>query len=115
MIKVNFKGLFTTLAGLSVLQAVISAPLEDARGFNSMSTGLTARATPAAPHFVIYSDKYVSGETGPPPVSQVQVSLPSTTGHTFSLDNVVSLLKGYNVLYASVVLHTYFSLSQVLN
>ncbi|EIW78011.1 glycoside hydrolase family 18 protein [Coniophora puteana RWD-64-598 SS2] len=30
-------------------------------------TGLTARASaPAAPHWVVYSDKWISGETGPP-------------------------------------------------
>ncbi|KAG2042641.1 glycoside hydrolase family 18 protein [Suillus americanus] len=34
-------------------------------------TALSARLTPAAPHFVIYSDKWVSGETGPPAVSEV--------------------------------------------
>jgi hypothetical protein len=36
---------------------------------------LSTRATPAAPHFVIYSDEWVSGENGPPPVSDVTVSL----------------------------------------
>jgi len=29
------------------------------------------RGTPAAPHFVVYSDAWVSGEDGPPPVSQI--------------------------------------------
>ena len=47
---------------------------------------LAARATPAAPHFVLYSDQWVSGENGPPdasvisvrhlgPISSIQVSL----------------------------------------
>ncbi|OJA17086.1 hypothetical protein AZE42_13939, partial [Rhizopogon vesiculosus] len=36
-----------------------------------MDTSLSARATPAAPHFVIYSDEWVSGEDGPPAVSDV--------------------------------------------
>ena len=32
---------------------------------------ILARATPAAPHFVVYSDEWVSGETGPPSVSSI--------------------------------------------
>ena len=44
-------------------------------GVVAMEPTLSARATPAAPHFVIYSDKWVSGEDGPPPVSNVTVSL----------------------------------------
>ncbi|KAG2136048.1 glycoside hydrolase family 18 protein [Suillus clintonianus] len=36
-----------------------------------MNATISARATPAAPHFVIYSDKWVPGETGPPPVSSI--------------------------------------------
>ncbi|KIJ65610.1 glycoside hydrolase family 18 protein [Hydnomerulius pinastri MD-312] len=33
---------------------------------------LERRTTPAAPHFVIYSDQWVSGENGPPAVSAIQ-------------------------------------------
>lgn len=33
---------------------------------------LASRATPAAPHWVIYSDKWVSGENGPPAVSDIE-------------------------------------------
>lgn len=58
--------------GLSTFRPAVSAPLEDTRAFGDESTKITARATPGAPHFVIYSDKFVSGETGPPPVAQVQ-------------------------------------------
>ncbi|KAG1752140.1 glycoside hydrolase family 18 protein [Suillus lakei] len=36
-----------------------------------MNTTISARTTPAAPHFVIYSDKWVSGEIGPPDVSRI--------------------------------------------
>ncbi|KAH7890780.1 glycoside hydrolase family 18 protein [Phlebopus sp. FC_14] len=32
----------------------------------SLDTTLVSRATPAAPHWVIYSDKWISGENGPP-------------------------------------------------
>ncbi|KDQ61714.1 glycoside hydrolase family 18 protein, partial [Jaapia argillacea MUCL 33604] len=63
----------TRLAAASVCLAagVLSAPLQ---GFSELSTkarDILTRATPAAPHFVIYSDKYVSG-TFPPPVSEVE-------------------------------------------
>ncbi|KAI5999385.1 glycoside hydrolase family 18 protein [Pisolithus orientalis] len=36
------------------------------------SISLASRATPAAPHWVIYSDKWVSGENGPPAVSDIE-------------------------------------------
>lgn len=76
--------------GLSTFRPAVSAPLEDTRAFGDESTKITARATPGAPHFVIYSDKFVSGETGPPPVAQVQ---------------------GYNVLcVAFVAVHSCFSI-----
>ena len=36
---------------------------------------ILARATPAAPHFVVYGDKYTSGTTGPPATSQITVRI----------------------------------------
>ena len=36
---------------------------------------ILARAVPTNPRWVIYSDKFVSGLTGPPPVAQVKVNL----------------------------------------
>ncbi|TBU38070.1 glycoside hydrolase family 18 protein [Dichomitus squalens] len=45
------------------LSAVIAAPLEQ--------RDLEARATPSAPHFVVYADQSQSGVTGPPAVSNV--------------------------------------------
>ncbi|KAF8892265.1 glycoside hydrolase [Infundibulicybe gibba] len=70
------KLLCSAFAILSQIGGIAAAPadgalnsLDDtARSFLTRATS----ATPAAPHFVIYSDKFVSGETGPPPVSQVQ-------------------------------------------
>ncbi|KAF9223961.1 hypothetical protein BS17DRAFT_88349 [Gyrodon lividus] len=35
--------------------------------------GWERRTTPAAPHFVIYSDKWISSENGPPAVTDIQV------------------------------------------
>lgn len=34
---------------------------------------ILARATPRAPHFVVYGDRFISGVTGPPSASQIQV------------------------------------------
>lgn len=47
-----------------------------ARPFNvtERDTGLATRDVPAAPHWVIYTDAWVSGETGPPAASTVAVS-----------------------------------------
>ncbi|EIW77020.1 glycoside hydrolase family 18 protein [Coniophora puteana RWD-64-598 SS2] len=58
---VAFTSALTALcaAALSVTGA-IAAPL---------TQSLSTRATPAAPHFVAYSDKWISGETGPPATS----------------------------------------------
>jgi hypothetical protein len=42
-------------------------------GLDQQARDILARATPAAPHWVIYSDQFVSGTTGPPAVSAVTV------------------------------------------
>ncbi|KAF8518094.1 glycoside hydrolase family 18 protein [Gautieria morchelliformis] len=54
---------FSVLTILVHLGAVLSAP------FNGT---LVPLATPAAPHFVAYSDQWVSGENGPPAPSVIQ-------------------------------------------
>ncbi|TFK53391.1 glycoside hydrolase [Heliocybe sulcata] len=63
------------LAAFACLASVVAAPLDlDAPqydGLGQQARDVLKRATPAAPHWVIYSDKYASGTTGPPPVSQV--------------------------------------------
>ncbi|KAJ7890477.1 glycoside hydrolase [Mycena olivaceomarginata] len=40
-------------------------------GLGQQARDILERATPAAPHWVAYGDKFVSGVTGPPPVSAV--------------------------------------------
>jgi len=40
-------------------------------GLGHQARDILARATPAAPHWVIYGDEYVSGLTGPPAVSAI--------------------------------------------
>ncbi|KAG0709372.1 glycoside hydrolase family 18 protein [Suillus ampliporus] len=56
-----------------VLSSLVSvfAAIGGVLSVSSMDTTLSARATPAAPHFVIYSDEWVSGENGPPAVSEI--------------------------------------------
>ncbi|KAG1746540.1 glycoside hydrolase family 18 protein [Suillus paluster] len=55
---------------LSSLLSVFAA-IGGVLSMSPMDTTLSARATPAAPHFVIYSDKWVTGENGPPAVSNI--------------------------------------------
>ncbi|KAJ6591490.1 glycoside hydrolase family 18 protein [Mycena vulgaris] len=40
-------------------------------GLDAQARDILSRATPAAPHWVIYSDQFVSGTTGPPAASAV--------------------------------------------
>ncbi|KAG2075692.1 glycoside hydrolase family 18 protein [Suillus decipiens] len=55
--------LSSLLSVFAAISGVLSTPI--------VGTALSARAAPAAPHFVIYSDEWVDGETGPPAVSEV--------------------------------------------
>ena len=64
-----------------LLSALFSACIASALptdGLDLEARNILKRATPAAPHFVVYSDEWVSGENGPPAVSEVQVSLDQT-------------------------------------
>ncbi|KAI0705198.1 glycoside hydrolase family 18 protein [Cytidiella melzeri] len=40
-------------------------------GLDKQARDILARATPVAPHFVVYGDEYVSGTTGPPAASKI--------------------------------------------
>ena len=62
------------LIAFTRITTVFSAPVEG-DVLDNEARSILARATPAAPHFVIYSDRFVSGLTGPPPVSEVKVSI----------------------------------------
>ncbi|THH07633.1 hypothetical protein EW145_g3238 [Phellinidium pouzarii] len=55
---------------LAHLATVFSLPA-DVNGLNDNARKILSRATPAAPHFVVYSDEWVSGENGPPDVSEI--------------------------------------------
>ena len=60
---------------LTLLPFTSSAPASDFSGLDKQARDILARATPAAPHFLVYSDKGTQGITGPPPPSQVKVSI----------------------------------------
>ena len=60
-----------------LLLGVVAAPF-DSRETYANSTALVerdleARAPQAAPHFVVYGDKYIPGVTGPPTVAEIRV------------------------------------------
>ena len=74
---------FVTLATLFVItylgSVARSIPSPEFEGLDKQARDILARATPAAPHFVIYSDKGTSGITGPPPPAQVKVTADAIT------------------------------------
>ncbi|KAI5117051.1 hypothetical protein M0805_005290 [Coniferiporia weirii] len=58
------------IAALAHVSSVVSKPV-DVTGLGESARRILARSTPAAPRFVVYSDAWVSGETGPPAVSEI--------------------------------------------
>ena len=60
------------LSSMLLLRSVLSAPTCEL-SLKARDTALEKRAVPSGPRFVIYSDKWVSGETGPPSVDQLTV------------------------------------------
>lgn len=75
MVLFNMHWLFAAISFLGYIHETVSTPLNSTAydGLGSEARYILSRATPAAPHFVIYGDQYVSGQTGPPPVAQIQV------------------------------------------
>jgi hypothetical protein len=77
MLSLKFSFLAIALLAVSQLCGVASTPV-DTSALSEKARNVLARATPAAPHWVIYSDKW-QGSTLPAP----------------------SLISGYNVLYVN--------------
>lgn len=71
MLFKTFSSIATLFSALSFISSVISAPIVE---LDHSARDILARATPAAPHFVVYSDEWVSGENGPPATSAINVS-----------------------------------------
>ena len=63
---------------------------------DNQARDILARATPAAPHFVVYGDKYTSGTTGPPAVSSIKVG--AYREHLYCSDVNVSRISGIQCL-----------------
>ncbi|KAK0238912.1 glycoside hydrolase family 18 protein [Armillaria nabsnona] len=60
---------------VSLLAAPVSASPVNGTSFTGLSgkaRSILERATPAAPHWVVYADAYQQGVTGPPPVSAIK-------------------------------------------
>ena len=69
------------LSSLLFFDVARSAPSCALRAPASTDAGMGKRAVPDT-RFVIYSDKWVSGLTGPPPVSEIQVSAQAQPPYT---------------------------------
>ncbi|KAI0657979.1 glycoside hydrolase [Cubamyces menziesii] len=63
---------FSVLLSLLLFRGVLSAPTCELKARSVDAVPPSKRAVPSGPRFVIYSDKWVSGLTGPPPVSEIQ-------------------------------------------
>ncbi|KAL0576272.1 hypothetical protein V5O48_005716 [Marasmius crinis-equi] len=69
---------FFSIASLTLLFGLLgrvgSSPVNttNIEGLSQQARDILARATPAAPHFVVYADTYVQGTNGPPPPSQIK-------------------------------------------
>jgi hypothetical protein len=82
--------LSSLLSVFSVLSGLLhQAPLDMAP---------SARPPHKAPHFVIYSDKWVSGETGPPAVSRIKVCIRQRLQYYVLITFLLFGNQGYNVL-----------------
>ncbi|KAF8521732.1 glycoside hydrolase family 18 protein [Hysterangium stoloniferum] len=84
MVSLSFSRLATLCAVVSSLSSVLALPSipfipgQETTASDISNTTvpqeheLIARTTPSAPHFVVYTDSWISGLTGPPPVSKVK-------------------------------------------
>lgn len=55
-------------------RAAVALPVDTGLGTEARDILSRSTKATAAPHFVIYSDKWVSGSTGPPDASDLKVS-----------------------------------------
>ena len=76
MVLVSFQRILVAvvLSAFTNILGVLAAPA----GWEKLdheAREILARATPAAPHWVVYGDKYTSGTTGPPAPSAIDVRI----------------------------------------
>ena len=92
--------IITLFSALTFIGSVKSAPIVE---LDPVARDILARAAPVAPRFVIYSDKFVSGETGPPPASDVAVSTVLSCLSCYSFFRLgLQCLVGPTVIYAQL-------------
>ncbi|PFH51774.1 glycoside hydrolase family 18 protein [Amanita thiersii Skay4041] len=82
-----FKRFLSVTFGLLLAQSALSVPVNDSQplefdGLGVKARELLARATPAAPHFVVYTDAW-DGSSAPPSTSAVKV-LPNSSYRALS-------------------------------
>ena len=64
------------LSAFTNFLSVFAAPaLTGRENLSHEAREILARATPAAPHWVVYGDEYTSGTTGPPAPSAITVRI----------------------------------------
>ncbi|KAF7971107.1 hypothetical protein HWV62_22032 [Athelia sp. TMB] len=77
MVSFTFSRLAAIVSAFALASRVACSPIaaEDFPGLDSTARSILERSTQvstAAPHFVVYSDQWISGLTGPPPVAEVK-------------------------------------------
>ncbi|KAJ7043634.1 glycoside hydrolase family 18 protein [Mycena alexandri] len=74
MVSFSLARLVVFVSALLLVPHVNSVPTDVAptTGLSQKARDILARATPAAPHWAIYGDKFVPGLTGPPDVSTIK-------------------------------------------
>ncbi|KAF7976283.1 hypothetical protein HWV62_7184 [Athelia sp. TMB] len=77
MVSFTFSRLTAIVSAFALASRVACSPIaaEDFPGLDSTARSILERSTQvstAAPHFVVYSDQWISGLTGPPPVAEVK-------------------------------------------
>ncbi|KAG6334703.1 hypothetical protein ID866_4382 [Astraeus odoratus] len=99
-----FAGILTAIAGsLLAFFGKGSLPVTKPHLGTNYNVSLSSSAAPSPPHWVIYSDKWVSGENGPPAVTDIAVRLYLRFSDTFDdgLTVCIVIHKGYNVFVLS--------------
>ncbi|KAJ6610196.1 glycoside hydrolase [Mycena sp. CBHHK59/15] len=71
MVFLSLARLAAAASALLYAHRASALPAVNTTGLGPQARDILARATPAAPHWVIYGDQYVSGTTGPPAASAI--------------------------------------------
>jgi hypothetical protein len=105
MVSLSFSRLAAVVSAFTYLGSVMATPapmfnetIAGYAGLGHHAREILQRSTPAAPYFVIYGDKYVSGTTGPPATSAITVGI-SLFFVSDSLLIYAFDYQGFNVLY----------------